>query len=105
MVRMRHHAWNVRPTVIAPGLLAIALCFLLQANVHAQFGYTVEVLYPQVGQAGTTVDVTIEGHFLHEPKEVLFYQPGIRCTKLVPITDVLHLAKWVGAQSGTRACR
>ena len=56
----------------------------------AQLGYTVDVLYPQVGQVGTTVDVTIEGNFLHEPEDVLFYQPGIVCTKLVPITELPH---------------
>ena len=74
---------------------ALAMAFLLcvvsgEANAQlGQLGYTGEAVYPQVGQAGTTVDVTFEGRFLHRPQEVLFYQPGIRCTKLVPITDVL----------------
>lgn len=68
----------------------ILTSFLLTGTAQAQFGYTVELLYPQVGQAGTSVDVTIEGNFLHDPQEVLFYQPGIRCTKLNPVTEVTH---------------
>lgn len=71
-------------------LTSLILTSLLAGTAHAQFGYTVELLYPQVGQAGTTVDVTIEGNFLHDPQEVLFYQPGIRCTKLTPVTEVTH---------------
>ena len=94
-----HHrkSWrlSLRPASFSPPLLlSISLTLLLSvfatdANAQlGQLGYTVEVIYPQVGQAGTTVDVTVEGRFLHKPQEVLFYQPGIRCTKLVPITDV-----------------
>ena len=70
--------------------LLLTFLFLTTSTAHAQFGYTVELLYPQVGQAGTTVDVMIEGRFLHQPREVLFYQPGIRCTKLEPISEVLN---------------
>lgn len=88
---------SLRPTSFSPAhLLSISLSLLLsifasEASAQlGQLGYTAEVIYPQVGQAGTTVDVTVEGRFLHKPREVLFYQPGIRCTKLVPITDVTH---------------
>lgn len=53
--------------------------------VLAQAGQIVEFLYPQGGQAETNVEVTVEGVFLSEPHEVLFYQPGIRCTKMEPL--------------------
>jgi hypothetical protein len=71
--------------------IVLAFLFAITSEANAQLGqlgYTLEVIYPQVGQAGTTVDVTIEGKFLHNPQEVVFYQPGIRCTTLVSITDV-----------------
>lgn len=86
--------WPVFPSRIAvlfnSLLLAsflITLFLLTCSTANAQLGYTVELLYPQIGQTGTTVDVTIEGRFLDEPQEVLFYQRGIRCTKLEPIVE------------------
>lgn len=73
-------------------LLSVLLSFLLgNSTVWAQSGQTVEFLYPQGGQAGTTVEVMVEGHFLQHPEEVLFYQPGIRCTKLEPMNGRLNL--------------
>ncbi|MHC4878506.1 MAG: PPC domain-containing protein [Planctomycetota bacterium] len=72
-------------------LLLLSLVFLCSNFAHAQSGQTVEFIYPQTGQAGTTVDVTIEGSFLQEPEEVLFYQPGIRCTQLVPTNTRLDI--------------
>lgn len=78
--------WIAGPVIAMSLLLSV---FAGEANTQlGQLGYTVEAIYPQVGQAGTTVDVTVEGRFLHQPQEVLFYQPGIRCTKLAPISDV-----------------
>lgn len=73
-------------------LLLTHTIFACPSPVHAQLGqlgYTVEAIYPQVGQVGTTTEVTVEGRFLHQPEEVLFYQPGIRCTNLTPISDAM----------------
>lgn len=88
---MTNLTWGQRSAATTmPRVLLIVFVALFVKPAVAQFGYTVEVLYPQIGQAGTTVDVTIEGNFLHDPQGVLFYQPGIRCTKLEPITAVPH---------------
>jgi len=39
----------------------------------------IEAVTPRAGQRGTTVEVTLEGAYLKDPREVLFYRPGIRC--------------------------
>jgi hypothetical protein len=43
----------------------------------------IEYVNPRAGQQGTTVEVTLEGAFIKEPREMLFYRPGIRCVELV----------------------
>lgn len=52
--------------------------------------YTLEFIYPQVGQRGTTVEVTAVGSFLNDPKEVLFYQPGIECLKIEECDETIN---------------
>ena len=42
----------------------------------------IEFVTPRAGQLGTTAEVTIEGSFIKEAKEALFYRPGIRCVEL-----------------------
>ncbi len=42
----------------------------------------IEFVTPRAGQRGTTVEVTIEGAFIKQPQEILFYRPGIRCIEL-----------------------
>lgn len=42
----------------------------------------VEAVAPGVGQRGTTFTLTVTGARLTDPKEVLFYTPGVTCTKL-----------------------
>jgi hypothetical protein len=46
----------------------------------------IEFVTPRAGQRGTTVEVTLEGAYIKEAREVLFYHPGIRCTgvKVLP---------------------
>ena len=53
--------------------------------------YLLEFIHPQGGQVGTTVEVMIEGAFLQHLEEVLFYQPGIRCTKFETMDTVLSI--------------
>ena len=38
----------------------------------------IELLRPRSGQRGTTVEVILEGRDIRNPKEVLFYRPGIK---------------------------
>jgi hypothetical protein len=42
----------------------------------------IERVTPRAGQRGTTVAVTLEGTFIKEPREILFYRPGIRCLEV-----------------------
>jgi hypothetical protein len=48
----------------------------------------IEYVNPRAGQQGTTVEVTIEGAFIKEPREILFYRPGIRCLELAALPSL-----------------
>src|SRR4051812_47369994 len=50
---------------------------LMAANGYAQRNM-LEWVLPRGGSRGTTVDVTLHGQHLDNPKEVLFYDPGIK---------------------------
>ena len=45
----------------------------------------VQWIRPRVGQRGTTVEVVILGRALADPREIVFYKPGIRCVKVEPL--------------------
>src|SRR5436190_80424 len=55
-----------------------SLCalFLAGAAVHAGTP-RLQRLSPPGGQRGTTVEVSFQGRYLEQPREVLFYEPGI----------------------------
>ncbi len=67
---------------IRPGRLwALLFCsvFSVCSVVPAAFaGPRVVRLSPPGGQRGTTVEVEFTGRFLEQPREVLFYEPGIK---------------------------
>lgn len=42
----------------------------------------IDTVRPRCGQPGTTVEVTIQGSYLADPAEVIFYRPGIRAVNL-----------------------
>ena len=48
----------------------------------------IEVVTPRIGQRGTTVEVTIQGSFLKNPREIIFFEPGIRAIGIEPLPDV-----------------
>ena len=76
-------AWRMAALMMT----SLALC----QTALGQSGYVAEFVYPQCGQGGTTVDVTVEGVYLHEPEQVLFYQSGIRCTHMEPTNVKLDI--------------
>jgi hypothetical protein len=55
---------------------------LLTSVIAGPMVHHIEYVTPRAGQRGTTVEVTIEGSFIKEAKEALFYRPGIRCVEL-----------------------
>lgn len=71
--------------------LVLAVLLGGQLSGFAADEYLLELLHPQVGQVGTTVEVMVEGAFLQHPEEVLFYQPGIRCTNFESMDTVLSI--------------
>ena len=73
------------------GFMSVAVAVILSSVTAAKDEYLVEFIHPQCGQTGTTVEVMVEGAFLQQPEEVLFYQPGIRCTSFEAIDTVLSI--------------
>ncbi len=62
-------------------VIALTVFLLSSRSAIAQQQHTVDGMYPQVGQLGTSVEVTVKGAFLEHPEQVLFYNsPGIRCS-------------------------
>jgi hypothetical protein len=55
--------------------------FVLSADTR----YMVDYLLPRGGGRGATVEVTFHGTSLENPKEILFYQPGIQATDFVAL--------------------
>ncbi len=56
----------------------LAICIIVCACAVAEAGTPrLSRITPPGGQRGTTVDVLFVGRYLDEPREVLFYEPGI----------------------------
>ena len=81
---------NGRDIFFQIGLCVVALA-AFSPSAFAADEHLVEFINPQCGQLGTTVEVMVEGAFLQHPEEVLFYQPGIRCTKFEMMNTVLGI--------------
>ena len=71
-------------------LCTLALCALC-ATAHAQYQRHIEAVLPRVGQRGTSVEVVIQGMFLEDPQQVLFYRPGIEAVALETLPDLTQL--------------
>ena len=79
----------------------VLVAFVLGGAVPAwadQFLH-IETVTPRVGQRGTTVELTIQGSCLSEPREVIFFKPGI---KVVSVTALPKLAERIGLAHGGR---
>lgn len=48
----------------------------------------IERVTPRIGQRGTTVEVSIQGAHLDDPKEIIFDRPGIRAVSIEPMTKL-----------------
>lgn len=60
-------------------------------------------LSPPGGQRGTTIDVEFVGQFLQQPREVLFYEPGISVESIEMVETISNPNdKPVSVASGTR---
>ncbi|HYW43606.1 MAG TPA: PPC domain-containing protein [Bryobacteraceae bacterium] len=63
----------------------IVWAVLAASSLYADTRYMVDYLLPRGGSRGATVEVTFHGVSLEEPREVLFYQAGIRASDFVPL--------------------
>lgn len=52
--------------------------------VSAEPQHMVDYLYPRGGSRGASVQVTLNGRYLKDPREIIFYKPGIRVTEITP---------------------
>src|SRR5437764_13824397 len=59
------------------------LLLMLAGHVVAE-QRMLEYALPRGGTRGTTVDVTLHGQYLKDPREVLFYGPGIKAVAIEP---------------------
>ncbi len=62
-------------------ILAISLCLAVSA-IAGPMVHHIEYVTPRAGQRGTVVEVTIEGAFIKDAREVLFFRPGIKCIEI-----------------------
>jgi hypothetical protein len=85
-----HRKPGKRAPFVRISLFVVALA-AFSPSARSADEYLLEFIHPQGGQVGTTVEVMIEGAFLQHPEEVLFYQPGIRCTKFETMDTVLSI--------------
>ncbi len=83
--------------------LASAACLLLlAADVQAGSPRLARV-YPPGGQRGTTVEVDLVGRYMDQPREVLFYEPGITAESLeMAEFTVGPTGQQLPAEAGTR---
>src|SRR5271157_5361654 len=64
-------------------LCVSAVNLLLLPALQADTRYMVDYLLPRGGARGATVDVEFHGFSLENPKQILFYQPGIAAAGFV----------------------
>lgn len=70
-------------------LLPLVVVVGLADSAWAQRVYHIESVLPRVAQRGTLVDIVISGVQLAEPRELVFYRSGIRCTAIGPVTEII----------------
>ncbi len=69
--------------------LAVPLSLLLATSAAAgAMTKNIEAVRPRIGQQGTTVEVSIQGISLAEPREIIFFRPGIRAIDFQPATPL-----------------
>ena len=69
-------------------LIAAAALLLAGQAIAGPMVHHIEAVNPRGGQRGTTVEVTLEGAYIKEPREILFYRPGIRCTEVTELPSL-----------------
>ena len=86
---------RILSSTLLPALLLCLSC--LEGRGFAAQQRDVELLRPRSGQRGTTVEVILEGRDIRNPKEILFYRPGI---KAVDFEDMPPRIRYVSLHHG-----
>lgn len=63
-------------------VLPLIVTALISSSAAGAMTKNVERVRPRIGQAGTTVDVRIQGVSLANPREIVFFKPGIRAVEI-----------------------
>jgi hypothetical protein len=63
-------------------VLLTVLLGVIPLEARASLTFNIEMCTPRGGQRGTTVEVLLEGMYLGDPREILFYRPGIQAIDL-----------------------
>jgi hypothetical protein len=82
-------------------LISIMLGFLVSKDqsTAGDMMRDVEWVRPRIGQRGTKVEIVIQGKFLADPQELVFYKPGIRTLSLETLPN---LPNPIGLAHGAR---
>ena len=77
----------------APAVSWRTLLFLLLATISTSaFGGSmtknIEAVRPRIGQRGTTVSVSIQGISIANPRQIIFFRPGIKAFDIQPVQPV-----------------
>lgn len=76
--------------LLAFGSILSSIAIACPASIAGDMLRDVEWVRPRVGQRGTKVEVIIQGKFLEDPKEIVFYKSGIRALSLQTIQPLAH---------------
>ncbi len=63
------------------------IAFAVQA-IAGPMVHHIEFVTPRAAQRGTTVDVILEGTYINEAREALFYRPGIKCLEVMALPSL-----------------
>ena len=81
-------------------LMVVALTLFAVDNIHAgAMLLHIGSVTPRVAQRGTTVEVVIQGICINDPREIIFYRPGI---KAISIESMPKLPVPIGLVHGGR---
>ena len=58
--------------------LKLFLALAISAPLWAEPQHMLDYVLPRGGTVGTTVDVTLRGRYLQDPREIVFYDNGIK---------------------------
>jgi len=64
--------------------LAFAIFIFTASAAQANMVKNIEAVRPRIGQRGTTVEVSIQGISIANPRQIIFFRPGIKAVDIQP---------------------